>query len=120
MVVQVALDRLTRPQRRPLQGRLVEGFADYAWRMKCKELNIDPRNFSQPKWDGTPQPGDTGALVSQNGARISIATAIYTDAAKSEIAHVPAAGTAPLKVGDAVTAFHFNVHQHYIRLQLAY
>ena len=50
-----------------LQGRLVEGFADYAWRMKCKELNIDPRNFSQPKWDGTPQPGKTILLTAEQG-----------------------------------------------------
>ena len=36
------------------------------------------------------QPGDTGTLTTAAGARIAIDTAIYTDAAKSEIAHVPA------------------------------
>ena len=50
------------------------------------------------------QPGDTGALTTENGARIPIETAIYTDAAKSEIAHVPVAGAPALKVGDAITA----------------
>lgn len=49
------------------------------------------------------QPGDSGALVA-NGATVPIATAVYTDAAKTEIAHVPADGVVPtLSVGDTVT-----------------
>ncbi len=40
------------------------------------------------------QPGDTGALVTADG----------TDAAKSEIAHIPAAGSMAPKIGDTVTA----------------
>jgi len=54
------------------------------------------------------QPGDTGTLTATDGTSVPIATAVYTDAAKTEIAHVPAQGTqlgAPaLKVGDQVTA----------------
>ena len=50
------------------------------------------------------QPGDTGALATRSGVTIPIATAIYTDAAKSEIAHVPAPGAPALGVGDAVKA----------------
>jgi misacylated tRNA(Ala) deacylase len=50
------------------------------------------------------QPGDTGTLSTASGARIPIETAVFTDAAKSEIAHVPAPGSASLKIGDAVTA----------------
>ena len=51
------------------------------------------------------QPGDSGTLICADGTRVPIATAIYTDAAKSEIAHVPADGASPaLKPGDAVTA----------------
>jgi misacylated tRNA(Ala) deacylase len=50
------------------------------------------------------QPGDTGTLTTDAGARIPIETAVYTDSAKSEIAHVPAAGALALRVGDAVTA----------------
>ncbi len=55
------------------------------------------------------QPGDAGALATADGTRVPIATAVYTDAAKSEIAHVPAQnlpklGAPALKVGDAVTA----------------
>src|SRR5262249_12772020 len=49
------------------------------------------------------QPGDTGALTVGN-VRIPIATAVYTDPAKTEIAHVPAANSPALKPGDAVTA----------------
>ena len=50
------------------------------------------------------QPGDTGSLTTSDGTRIAIETAVFTDAAKSEIAHVPAAGSRALKPGDAVTA----------------
>jgi misacylated tRNA(Ala) deacylase len=50
------------------------------------------------------QPGDAGELATENGTRVAIETAIYTDTAKSEIAHVPAANAQGLKVGDRVTA----------------
>jgi misacylated tRNA(Ala) deacylase len=53
------------------------------------------------------QPGDTGTLTTADGVTVPIATAVYTDAAKSEIAHilaqnVPAPNAPALKVGDAV------------------
>ncbi|HEY7999988.1 MAG TPA: alanyl-tRNA editing protein [Pseudolabrys sp.] len=50
------------------------------------------------------QPGDSGSFTTSDGACIAIETAVFTDAAKSEIAHMPAAGSAALKPGDAVTA----------------
>ena len=52
------------------------------------------------------QPGDTGWLKTEAGVSIPIATAVYTDKAKNEIAHVPAEGAnvSSLKVGDTVTA----------------
>jgi len=50
------------------------------------------------------QPGDTGTLKTADGADIPIETAVYTDAAKSEIAHMPGAGSAAPKIGDTVTA----------------
>ena len=50
------------------------------------------------------QPGDTGALTTADGTRIPIDNAIYIDAAKSEIAHIPAAGSPALKPGDTVSA----------------
>jgi misacylated tRNA(Ala) deacylase len=55
------------------------------------------------------QPGDTGALTTADGKTVPIANAVYTDAAKSEIAHMPAQdlqklGVPALSVGDTVTA----------------
>jgi misacylated tRNA(Ala) deacylase len=50
------------------------------------------------------QPGDTGALVTTDGTRLAVENAIFTDAAKSEIAHIPAAGAPAPKVGDIVRA----------------
>lgn len=50
-----------------LQGNFVDGFLDYAFRMQSKELNIDPRSFSQPAWDGSDQPGKTILLRAEQG-----------------------------------------------------
>ncbi len=50
------------------------------------------------------QPGDSGILTLADGRQVPIATAVYTDAAKTEIAHVPAPGAAAFKAGDRVTA----------------
>src|SRR5215471_14416052 len=50
------------------------------------------------------QPGDIGAIARPDGTRVPIENAIYTDAAKTEIAHIPAAGAPSLKIGDDVTA----------------
>jgi misacylated tRNA(Ala) deacylase len=49
------------------------------------------------------QPGDTGSLTA-GGVRIPIETTVYTDAAKTEIAHAPAAGSPALNIGDKVMA----------------
>jgi len=50
------------------------------------------------------QPGDGGTLTKSDGMIVPIATAVYTDAAKSEIAHQPAPGAPAFAVGDEVTA----------------
>jgi misacylated tRNA(Ala) deacylase len=55
------------------------------------------------------QPGDGGSFTTSDGTRIVIETAVFTDAAKSQIAHilakdVSAAGFPALKPGDAITA----------------
>jgi misacylated tRNA(Ala) deacylase len=51
------------------------------------------------------QPGDRGVLVTASGAEISIATAVYSDAAKSDIAHVPQDGAAARpNIGEPATA----------------
>lgn len=50
------------------------------------------------------QPGDRGVLISADG-EIPIATAAYCDAAKTEIAHVPAEGVARQPaIGERITA----------------
>ena len=50
------------------------------------------------------QPGDTGTLTTADGTRIAIDNAVYTDAAKSEITHVPGPGSPALKAGNTVVA----------------
>lgn len=50
------------------------------------------------------QPGDTGTMILADGTRMAIANAIYTDAQKSEIAHVPADAALSARVGDLVRA----------------
>jgi misacylated tRNA(Ala) deacylase len=63
------------------------------------------------------QPGDAGLLTTKTGARIPITTAVYIDAAKSEIAHVPADGAATLKIGDRVTAV-IDWDKRYARMRM--
>ena len=50
------------------------------------------------------QPGDRGVLMSPSGDPIPIASASYTDPAKTEIAHLPASIGLPLETGDTVRA----------------
>src|ERR1051326_9135920 len=50
------------------------------------------------------QPGDRGALTRADGSAIPISGALYTDPAKSVIAHAPASAGAPRAVGDAFSA----------------
>jgi misacylated tRNA(Ala) deacylase len=62
------------------------------------------------------QPGDTGSL-NAGSVRIPIETAVYTDAAKTEIAHVPAAGSPALNIGDKVTA-NIDWDKRYARMRM--
>jgi misacylated tRNA(Ala) deacylase len=49
------------------------------------------------------QPGDGGTITTGASATITIATAVYTDSLKTQIAHVPASSDAPLPtVGDTL------------------
>jgi misacylated tRNA(Ala) deacylase len=51
------------------------------------------------------QPGDSGSLTTNAGLEIPIATVVYTDAMKTEIAHVPTTADATLPtVGEALQA----------------
>jgi misacylated tRNA(Ala) deacylase len=63
------------------------------------------------------QPGDTGALVLADGTCISITNAIFTDAAKSEIAHVPAEGSPAVPTGDLVRA-EIDWDKRYARMRM--
>jgi misacylated tRNA(Ala) deacylase len=63
------------------------------------------------------QPGDTGVLITANGAETPIANAIYLDAAKTEIAHVPAPGAASIAVGDTVTV-RIDWDKRYARMRM--
>ena len=50
------------------------------------------------------QPGDTGRLILPDGSSLTISGAVYTDAQKTEIAHVTAEPAPPVRVGDVVRA----------------
>ena len=62
------------------------------------------------------QPGDRGALTSPAGATIAIESAIFTNPAKSEIAHLPGA-TAAISIGDKVDAA-IDWTQRYARMRM--
>jgi tetratricopeptide (TPR) repeat protein len=71
-----------------LRGNLEEGFADYAFRMQCKELKIDPRNFSQSLWDGSPQPGKTILLRAEQGFGDVFQFVRYAPMVRQRVGHV--------------------------------
>lgn len=50
------------------------------------------------------QPGDRGVITLASGEPVLIDTAIFLDPAKTQIAHVPAGGSAPVQPGDPVHA----------------
>ncbi len=52
---------------------------------------------------GGGQPGDVGSLTKQDGATISIVTAVWDNPEKTVVAHIPAEGAAPPAVGERVT-----------------
>jgi misacylated tRNA(Ala) deacylase len=62
------------------------------------------------------QPGDRGALTSPVGETIEIGSAVFTDPAKSEIAHLPA-GAAPISIGHNVHAV-IDWTQRYARMRM--
>src|SRR6186997_86975 len=63
------------------------------------------------------QPADRGRLMLPDNQTIAIDNVIYADAAKSEIAHVPAAGAAPLAAGSRVRAF-IDWEPRYARMRM--
>lgn len=67
------------------------------------------------------QPGDRGVLITAEGTDIAIATAVHTDAAKTEVALVPADASAPRpRVGDSVhTAIEWDTRYARMRMHTA-
>jgi misacylated tRNA(Ala) deacylase len=63
------------------------------------------------------QPGDTGILVTKDGVEIPIGNAIYLDAAKAEIAHVPASNAVQLAAGHTVTV-RIDWDKRYARMRM--
>ena len=51
---------------------------------------------------GGGQPGDVGTLIRADGTALPIATAVWNDPAKTEIAHVAAEGAALPQIGESV------------------
>jgi Tfp pilus assembly protein PilF len=47
-------------------GRLREGWEEFEWRLRYKEMSLD-RGFSQPQWDGTDAAGKTVLLHTEGG-----------------------------------------------------
>lgn len=50
------------------------------------------------------QPADRGALIARSGEAVALSNVVFTDPAKSEIAHLPSSGAAPFAIGDKVQA----------------
>jgi misacylated tRNA(Ala) deacylase len=50
------------------------------------------------------QPADRGTLVTSSGDIIALANVVFSDPGKTEIAHLPPPGAAPLQAGDKVRA----------------
>jgi len=63
------------------------------------------------------QPGDAGSLVLTDGTRIPVTNTIFTDAAKSEIAHIPAPGAPAVNNGDTVRA-EIDWEKRYARMRM--
>jgi misacylated tRNA(Ala) deacylase len=64
------------------------------------------------------QPGDQGVLTTKSGDVVLVATANFTDPAKTEIAHVPAEGAAAaVTVGDPVHAV-IDWEMRYARMRM--
>ncbi len=47
--------------------RYDEGWAEYEWRWRVRNLNDGPRDFPQPEWDGSPLDGRTIFLHAEQG-----------------------------------------------------
>ncbi len=66
------------------------------------------------------QPADRGSLMTSSGESIPVTNVVFTDAGKTEIAHVMASGGPPLQPGDHVNAsIDWNVRYARMRMHTA-
>jgi misacylated tRNA(Ala) deacylase len=64
------------------------------------------------------QPGDAAGLSIAGGTALALATVVYTDAAKTEIAHVPAGPAAPLPQIGAAVGIAIDWDTRYARMKM--
>jgi tetratricopeptide (TPR) repeat protein len=76
-----------------LQGDFEAGWPEYEWRWKHK---LVPRHFSQPRWDGTPQPGKSILLHAEQGLGDTIQFIRYAPLVKQRCGSVIVECQAPL------------------------
>jgi len=50
-----------------LTGKFEEGWREYEWRWRDPRFPSQPRNFAAPPWDGSPMPGGTLLLHTEQG-----------------------------------------------------
>lgn len=50
-----------------LTGQFEEGWREYEWRWRDPKFPSQPRNFAAPRWDGSPMPGRTILLHTEQG-----------------------------------------------------
>ena len=66
------------------------------------------------------QPADKGALIAKSGETVALTNVVFTDPAKTEIAHLPPPGAAAFAVGDTVqAAIDWNVRYARMRMHTA-
>jgi tetratricopeptide (TPR) repeat protein len=71
-----------------LQGRLSEGWKEYAWRRKVKEFEPLLKKFSQPQWDGSDLHGKSILLHPEQGFGDTIQFLRYLPMVKSRGAKI--------------------------------
>jgi misacylated tRNA(Ala) deacylase len=64
------------------------------------------------------QPGDLGTLVTSSGDQVALATAVFIDAQKSEIAHVPGEGVAARPAVDEPVTVTLDWDLRYRRMRM--
>jgi len=63
------------------------------------------------------QPADSGGIARPDGEIVALSQVVYSDPGKTEIAHVPVAGAAPLSAGDKVRAL-IDWEPRYARMRM--